>query len=211
MIRYFSISFAIGLVFGIATTASADFIDFSSPEFQEAGSGVNSYTDTDLGMTLSALPQNATITWNSDYGLGVDSTYVGENPEQIDGGEFLKIDFTDSVFLTSVDLTNFYYNVNCGYPNPEIGYYVLENGTIESFSAGWFVAGSNNGEKTVSINKNISSIFFSAFWGDNYSIKGIDITAASGNTSVPELDAESALALLFGCVLISNGRRRLTL
>ncbi len=213
MKRYFLVFIVTGLLSLISTTALADFIDFSSTEFQSAG-GVNSYTNTDRGISISAIPYDATITWDSEDGLGVDSTYFGEIPEQVDAWEYLVIDFTDTVYLASVELTNFYNYGSYGYP--EIGYYLLEDGTTESISFDLFGAGSDSGEQSVKINKNVASITLSAwpFWGDNdYSVKGLDITP-SGNTSVPELDAESsvgALALLFGCVLVSNGRRRLTL
>lgn len=220
MNRYFSVFIVFGLLFVLSNTASADFVDFSSSDFA-AANGATSFEATAAGvdMTITPAPIGSKIYWDSTDGLGVDSLYWLDEQDEIDNCESLTIVFDNSVSLASVSLTDLFYEN--GYL--EMGYYILDDGTIEKFSADMSQVSGTNGELTVDIGADkITAITFKAFpsffYKDHdYSVKGIDITpngSGSGNTGVPELNAESsvsALALLFGCVLVSNGRRKLRL
>lgn len=219
MNRLLYIYSVIALLTVFANTASADFVDFSSSDFSEAN-GKQTYTIdagevSEVGMTIIAAPEGADIYWDSQDGLGVDSLSWWDEADEIDNCEMLTIKFENSVDLASVYLTDLFYEN--GYL--EMGYYILNNGTVEVFEADMSQVGGTNGELTLDIGAySVASISFkalpSSFFKDNdYSVKGIDFTLR-GNASVPELDAGSsvsALALLFGGVFVVNGRRKLTL
>jgi len=213
MTRLFCVYIVIALLTVFANTASAAFVDFSSSEFEEAnGEQTFETTANDVGMTITVEPNDATIYWDSEDGLGVDSPVWWDEEDEIDNCEKLTVTFDDGVYLASASLTDLFYE----YGYREMGYYVLSDGTVEYFKADLSQVSNTNGELTVDIGAdNITSVTFLAAKGffNEYSVKGIDFTLR-GNASVPELDAgssASALALLFGCVFVVNGRRKLTL
>ncbi|MBN1653965.1 MAG: hypothetical protein JXA30_09330 [Deltaproteobacteria bacterium] len=210
-------AFSTGFVLIIASTAFADFIDFRSEENFAAAANQESFTADvgDYDLTLTPAPTGSQLYWDNVDGFGVISGTWYDEVDEIDHRESLTISFSDSVYLSSISLTDLFYEN--GYF--EMGYYVLSDGSVETFVADFTQVKGTNGLLDIEIGAdNITSISLKAlpsYWivNHDYSVMGIDVTANGASASVPELGAESsvsALALLFGGVLVVNGRRRLT-
>jgi MYXO-CTERM domain-containing protein len=197
-----------------ATSASAEYIDFSSSTFS-AAHGQSSYTYTSPGGTeLKLTPGglNAKLDWESGDGFGV-KTWGDYESDEIGGSESLTIKFTNPTYLDQVFLTDLF--KESGYL--EIGYYSLSGGTTVKFVADASqLLGSSNGQKTLNIGASVTSIKFTApgqtLLGQNheFAVAGLNIGSAQ---AVPELDpapASSAFALLVAAGLVMHSRRRKT-
>jgi hypothetical protein len=140
----------------LAGVAAAAPIDFRTAAF----SGANYQTSfTAGGVTLTVLPAGARLYWDSTDGLGVRYSY---ETDEIEGSERLRVSFATPMHLTSVLLTDLFYEN--GYR--ETGsYQVNGTGSWVSFQADLGqTPGSSNGELTLQFDPSntVTSITFRA-------------------------------------------------
>jgi hypothetical protein len=128
------------LVLLLAGTAAAATIDFTSATFGGAN-GHASFSAS--GVTLTAGPSGAVLTWNywnSFDGIGINYEYM---PNQVEGPELLTAIFSVPVYISSVLITNLYYDP---YNPPDSGYYP-EIGRYELNASGnWIQFSANAGQ-----------------------------------------------------------------
>jgi hypothetical protein len=115
-----------------AVQASAVTIDFTSNTWNP---GNNNDTKTVGNTTVTANPSNADLTWDNDYGFGVQTH--NDASDQIEEDEWLGVAFSTPFQLTSFSLTRLFDN--------EDGYYKVNGGSWIQFS------GAGSGNKTVSL------------------------------------------------------------
>jgi hypothetical protein len=147
---------AIVLVLLLAGAAGAATIDFRNAGF----SGANYQPSfTAGGVTLTALPLGASLYWDSIDGMGVRYSY---ETDEIEGRERLSVTFSAPMYLSSVLLTDLFYEN--GYR--ETGSYQLNGtGSWISFQADLSqTPGSSNGELMLQLDPSstITSIAFRA-------------------------------------------------
>lgn len=203
----------------VASSASAEFVDFRSNQFSGLNYRTTASFTTASGATATITPGpvGASFYWGSDDGLGVRFNGAGAYQyDEIEGPETLSLTFSQPVYIESILLTDlFRERTNLGQTYNETGSYTLGNGTVGNVVA----SGVNSGNQTVTVGAWTQSIVFRAigevggFFGLNtrnneYSLGGITF---GGPTAVPEFDpsaAGAALILLLGGLAVLGGKRR---
>ncbi len=208
----------------VASTASAEFVDFrSSSQFGGSDYDSSASFTTQSGATATIIPgpSGSSLYWGTDDGFGVRYSGSGAYEyDEIEGPESLSITFSQPVYIESVLVSDlFREQTNIGTTYNETGTYTLGNGTTGTITAN---NNSSNGEQTVTIGSWTQSIIFrgagyvGGFLGigtrnNEYSVAGITFR---GPTAVPELDpsaAGTALILLLGGLMVLGGKRRAAL
>lgn len=209
----------------VASTASAEFVDFrSSSQFggSDYDSSASFTTASGANATVTPGPSGSSLYWGTDDGFGVRYSGSGAYEyDEIEGPESLSITFSQPVYIESVLVSDlFREQTNLGATYSETGTYRLSDGTTGNITANG--NGGANGEQTVTIGSWTQSIIFrgAGYVGgilgigtrnNEYSVAGITLR---GPTAVPELDpsaAGTALILLLGGLMVLGGKRRATL
>jgi hypothetical protein len=187
------ISSVLGIL-GIVSFAAAAPVFFTDNSFSGAGGNTTFYNDT-YGITLDAGPKDhwllpdATLTWNSDFGVGINFGLIDESDE-IDYPEILTMAFDNEVNLESIYISKLFHDelfLDLGFCKfklaewDEEGTYELNTGeTVD------FITANNNGELVLDINKTVKSISLFAkeecggFLTNDFAVRGVNYT------SVPE-------------------------
>ena len=154
-----STSLAVILVLLLAGAAAAATIDFRNAPFSGATGADGKTTFSALGVTLTAGPSGARLYQDSTDGIGVRYSY---ETDEIEGRERINIGFLTPVYLSSVLLTDLFYEGNYR----EQGFYQLNGtGSWISFQADPSqIPVSTNGELSLLFGPNniVSSIMFRA-------------------------------------------------
>ncbi len=197
---------AIVSVFFIAGSAMAWYVDFRDTSYQPAQNN-QSFNHSGDELTLTAKPEDEDtyLTWYADDGIGIGGSFSYEEDE-VEMGEQLAIAFDDSILLTDIYLTDFFYEQREGewYEEQGLVQFLFSDNTKSSvyeFSQtnhnvlGW----NSNGEYTISVDDlglgssiNVKEIWLAGIGGW---INGEDHEfAVAGVDAVPE----PATVLLLG-------------
>lgn len=191
-------------VLGIVVYAAAAPVFFTDSSFSGAGGETTFYNDT-YGITLDAEPKDhwlfpdAVLTWNGDFGLGIDFGLIDESDE-IDYPEILTITFDNEVNLESIFISKLFHD------EEKVLFWTLEwdeEGTYElsTGETGDFISENENGELIIDINKTVKSVSlfakeeFGGFLTNDFAVRGVSYT------SVPE----PAVLSLLGISLLGLG------
>ncbi|MBN1609817.1 MAG: hypothetical protein JW940_24505 [Polyangiaceae bacterium] len=214
----------VGAVSSVAMASTLDLVDNGS-----AANGLAVYeTEVDtVGIKITAAPAGAVLTWEAGDGLGIKST-AGYEWDEIEGKEILTVSFDEPVFISSVVLTDLFYEKS-NYTSSwylEEGQYQLADGTVGQIKALVSQPTGTNGMLTLAVNTTTTSIGFSApgytdklnswcgtkYNEDNeFALGKINFDKTTPPSGVPELNGRSpfgAVGLLVGGIFAACSRRR---
>jgi hypothetical protein len=224
-----------GIVGAVSSVAMASTLDLVANGSAAAGKATYTTQVDSVGVTLTAAPTGAVLTWEAGDGLGIQST-AGYEYDEVEGAEVLTVSFNQPVHITQVVLTDLFKEQSntagnlATYWYLEEGKYQLADGSIHTFQAASSQVPGTNGILTLNVNATTTSISFSApgytdptkvktsCWSsttvnkeDNeFSIAKISFDKLQSN-GVPELDGRSAFSaagLLVGGIFAACSRRR---
>jgi hypothetical protein len=192
---------------GTVSYAHAITIDFRSAPFDLAN-GSNSYYYDDEKLTVTALPDDATLYQDSTDGLGVN--WLGSYElDEIEGMEFLHLHFDIPQILNEILITDLFYEsyLDGSGSYAETGYYSLNSNTDWTlFSA----PDSNlrgpvtNGELLLSLSPStiVTDVWFKAPGLQNFDIEAHEFSVAQLDISHIPHAPEPATMLLVGTGLV---------
>jgi hypothetical protein len=199
--------FAIALATLVSGKAGATLIDFSSSAFA-AATGQESFSTTiqGVGVTLlDAKPVGAKLDQTSE-GLGVDSPWGLEDPNEIGVPERLIVSFDNKQFIDQIYVAQLFRESGWMGTINESGWYSIDGGAKTYFEA----SGAADGLLTVAVGKSAQSIEFGAKLvggSHDYSLAGLNVRTLDGSvTAIPE--PFSAAMLGVGGIVIGAAVRR---
>lgn len=136
------------LVLGIGATASATMIDFRDGAWSAAEAELDGqFTLGDI--TLTSLPQGATLWHDTTDGIGVIGGIYGYENDEIEKDEVLLVTFSSVVQLDEIFISDFFHECRSGACYNETGLYSLNNSNWTTFTAS--SANGPNGEMALNV------------------------------------------------------------
>ena len=202
-----AIAVAMGAAFAVpaAQATSVDFRDMSFAGAKNQGS--YQFSAGGVEITLSTNLQDAVLWWDKVDGFAVKSLSSYE-ADEIEGPEKLFVSFSKPVKLTEFSVSDLFYEH--GYY--EMGFYDVEDqGSEQGFLA---TKGSNNGERSVDVNQNLSLISFSSLgrveWQHHeFALQGLSFDYQGGEPNPSAVPVPAAVWLFASGLagLVSFGRK----
>ena len=196
----------------VSVSAEAATINFGADTWRLAE---NAGSFSIPGVTATAGPAGAKLSWTSGLGLGVNHVGQGvsfddESPDQIDLVEVLTISFAGPSVIDSFTVSNLFKEKACHNCDQyrEMGRYRIDGGDWV-----WFTAGNaGNGRLTVDLGGVSASVI--AFSADpanalyDYSLLSIDAAVGADDTVVKDVAEPTSMVLAGAALLIGAGRLR---